>query len=519
MPTIAIRFPGGHYHATPWGSHANEGAVEWPPSPWRLLRALISTGYTKLPEWQDGVMPESARSLFAKLAAVLPSYRLPGALGMHTRHYMPTAANPTLVLDARAVVAPDDALLVQWAAEFDGQEAALFRDLVERLGCLGRAEAWTDAAVLDDPPPVGPGWVRPCASSELPGRDWEQTAVLAPLPVDVYARWRETEVAKALTECPLPDGKRPPSGVLKKRAKLAEPYPTDLLACLQVETGWLQRLGWSQPPGSQRVLYWRPAHAIAVAEPARPVHAARPAVPFVLLALASSARSRSVLPRAERALPQAELLHRTLASLIRGGADGLELIGVDVLGKCLQGHRHAHLLPLCLHKDDGHLDHVLVWAPDGLSDTAQTVLRRVRKTYMKGGVGDLCVRYAGGGAAPDMLALPELRRFLGTSRTWQSVTPLVLPRFRKRSGKNCPEGQLRAELDARGFPAPITIEWLRDTSVAMRHFVRRRRDRQPPPEDYGYALRLTFAEPISGPLCLGYASHFGLGLFAVAPPA
>lgn len=26
-------------------------------------------------------------------------------------------------------------------------------------------------------------------------------------------------------------------------------------------------------------------------------------------------------------------------------------------------------------------------------------------------------------------------------------------------------------------------------------------------------------EPISGPLCLGYASHFGLGLFAAVPEA
>jgi CRISPR-associated protein Csb2 len=31
--------------------------------------------------------------------------------------------------------------------------------------------------------------------------------------------------------------------------------------------------------------------------------------------------------------------------------------------------------------------------------------------------------------------------------------------------------------------------------------------------DAGYALRLRFAEPIRGPLSLGYAAHFGLGLF------
>ena len=41
MPVIIkLRFPGGRYHATPWGRHVNEGAVEWPPSPYRLVRAL-----------------------------------------------------------------------------------------------------------------------------------------------------------------------------------------------------------------------------------------------------------------------------------------------------------------------------------------------------------------------------------------------------------------------------------------------------------------------------------------------
>jgi len=37
---ISFKFPAGRYHATPWGRHVNEGAVEWPPSPWRILRAL-----------------------------------------------------------------------------------------------------------------------------------------------------------------------------------------------------------------------------------------------------------------------------------------------------------------------------------------------------------------------------------------------------------------------------------------------------------------------------------------------
>ena len=80
-----------------------------------------------------------------------------------------------------------------------------------------------------------------------------------------------------------------------------------------------------------------------------------------------------------------------------------------------------------------------------------------------------------------------------------------------------PDGQIIAELASRGFPAPEKIEWLRDESIGLRHYVRTRRNGTPPPEDYGYVLRLAFAEPVSGPLCLGYSSHFGLGLFAPVP--
>ena len=47
-------------------------------------------------------------------------------------------------------------------------------------------------------------------------------------------------------------------------------------------------------------------------------------------------------------------------------------------------------------------------------------------------------------------------------------------------------------------------------------FIRARPDKAPP-QTRPYALRLTFPEPISGPLCLGHSSHFGLGLFAAVP--
>ncbi|WP_437327115.1 hypothetical protein [Sorangium sp. So ce381] len=40
---------------------------------------------------------------------------------------------------------------------------------------------------------------------------------------------------------------------------------------------------------------------------------------------------------------------------------------------------------------------------------------------------------------------------------------------------------------------------------------------QRPPAATSLGLRLTFAEPVRGPIALGYASHFGLGATAPSP--
>src|SRR6266508_6988675 len=66
---LAVRFPLGRYHATAWDRSVNEGAVEWPPSPWRLLRALVATWYTRWPQ-----LPAPALDELLDLLGRLPQY-------------------------------------------------------------------------------------------------------------------------------------------------------------------------------------------------------------------------------------------------------------------------------------------------------------------------------------------------------------------------------------------------------------------------------------------------------------
>jgi len=525
MPTLKVRFPGGRYHATPWGHHVNEGLIEWPPCPWRLLRAIVASGFSSQ-GWSE--IPAIARRLIDKLASALPSYHLPPASAAHSRHFMPfiegKAQKTTLVFDTWANVGDGD-LLIHWPCELDAEEAELLGTLISALGYLGRSESWVEACLTEEHTHE---WnAVPCKDGEHRGRGWEQVSLMAALPPVEYDAWRECHVVEALVAHPLPDGKGKPSAkLLKARASALAPYPEDLVTCLTKDTVWWKGHGWSQPPGSQRVLFWRMSDSLQVGVPTARREVLAPSVTTMLLAITTQSGNRSALPLITRTLPQAELFHRAVIGRLGNGrrADCPELTGKDECGHPLADHLHAHTTPADLD-GDGHLDHILVYAPMGLRDAAQRAIRTLRRTWTKGGIGDLQLAVVGIGDLAMLRRLPAplsrgIDQILGPpqgARVWESETPFVFPRFLKARGKNTIEGQVAAELTSRGLPPAERIEIDPVLTKRLRHFVRRRRRGSVSPKaDEGYGLRLRFAEPVRGPLLLGYGSHFGLGRFAAA---
>jgi CRISPR-associated protein Csb2 len=218
----------------------------------------------------------------------------------------------------------------------------------------------------------------------------------------------------------------------------------------------------------------------------------------MLLALTTPSGNRSALPPCRRTLPQAELFHRAIVGRVGSGqrVHCPELTGRDDQGRPLRnGHRHAHVLPVDLDVD-GHLDHLIVYAPMGLEAAAQQAIRTMRRTWAKGGVGDLQLALVGSGDLDTLRSLPtplnwRIGQLLGPregARVWVSATPFVPPRFTKRRGANSLLGQVNAELASRRLPPLQHLELLREESIAFRHYVRRRRHGgTPPPTDVGYA--------------------------------
>ena len=164
-----------------WDRSVNEGTAEWPPSPWRLLRALTATWHTR---W-----PDLPAETFDRLLAALgdpPSYRTPPVRPGHTRHYLPDldhrkgeAGHTDLTLDPflslrhsdlRDTAMGDAELLVRWDAELDTEQRAVLAKLAELLPYLGRADSVCEARLLDEDPAPDKTWWCPGAEGARAAR-------------------------------------------------------------------------------------------------------------------------------------------------------------------------------------------------------------------------------------------------------------------------------------------------------------------------------------------------------------
>jgi CRISPR-associated protein Csb2 len=232
-----------------------------------------------------------------------------------------------------------------------------------------------------------------------------------------------------------------------------------------------------------------------------------------------------VLPLLTDTLRIAELMRRSAMSRYgryNNEATSPTLSGKDAGGEFLKGHQHAFYLPTD-EDQDGRLDHMTVWAPAGLNTWEVDALARV--DALSSGQGRPEVRQAllGYGTLGDFRqaeGISQHHPIFGRGRVWSSITPFVLVRHPKKR-KDWPEDQIGLELQRHAFPAPEevvcqkTIRLKSNRELFPLEFYRWRRSNVAPVGG-AYFFNLVFSEEISGPMALGYACHFGLGLFGPA---
>lgn len=488
MLALSFTFPAGRYHATPWDRHVNEGAVAWPPEPWRVLRGLIATWHHKLKH--DGKHKESTLlGLIESLSQELPEYALPAASHSHTRHYMPQFSEKTsLVFDAFTAVGRDTSLTMVWpTTDLPEDQRALLDELLTVIGYLGRAESWIEAQRIIEPPQTNckPGDdALDTTTGEIRG---EAITLYAPLPPGEYSTLRQ----RFLTD-------------KKSTKRLGDSLPDNLLDALSVDTSALRKQGWNQPPAAQKVNYLRPINAL---KSGRVVHQ----VGAPIATTASFLLIGKPLPRVEDSVRIGELMRVAVMGRSR------HVLGESGVPPCFSGHdlpadnrhRHAFYLPWDSN-NDGRIDRLMLHVPDGMDAGQQRVLEKLNRLWSRDGskwrlalesIGDLAV----GG---------DLTQ---TSATWESVTPYLHPWHVKK--RLSVEDQIRRECRERGLTEPTDLKRLNEVDVGTRHrrpihFQRFRKHRGlVQPDRLGSLWRVTFASPVAGPLALGFACHFGLGLF------
>jgi CRISPR-associated protein Csb2 len=481
---LELRFLAGRFHGNGWHHAHNEGIPEWPPSPWRVLRALVSAAYA------EELTPDEVEPLLERLRG-LPRYQLPLASDAHTRHYMPDTddANEKRSKVFDTFVAIDGGacdpqpVIMGWNVVLDDDERALLSRLARRISYLGRAEAWADVSVVDVIDDRWNCWPNDESSST------NATTLLALAPSEEHARW-----AKAQPQ--------PRKGL---------DVPRRLWDVLTFEGERYRDEGWSDVPGTQRARYVfdRPPFRRAVVPRPALRKAAAPTI-------ARYAISSAVLPRIQDALLVSERLRVSAMAKSRDvTGDAKHVFSGHATGS--NNHHHAMYFAVSEGKRHGFVDHLVISARSGFDEDDVVALQRLQRLWGRGG-HDLELILVGLGQPADFggLAFPQSPA-LATSRVWESVTPFVPSRHPKivrgvevdsieqQICRACE--QLLGVVPVEVLPAGNRADWAK---------FRRRRigggGRRGP--DRGFGARLVFEQPVQGPIALGYGSHFGLGLFS-----
>jgi len=468
--TLAFRFPLGRYHANPWDRAVNEGASEWPPSPWRILRALVATWHTR---WPD--LPAADIDAVLDALADPPAYRTPTTGTGHTRHYLPDPGHRTaqagstdLTLDPFLAIDKQSELLVRWEAGLSAGQREVLSKLAELIPYLGRSESVCQARLFDteeDPVPDG-AWWRPDAAGST------RTRLLVP------TRPFSREALEATT-----------AGVRKSKRTV--------------------------PPGTTWVTYAR-GNPEPVPAPQRPARRSFPlptAIRFAVTGRAPVQVTNGVLI--------ADEAHRIAARCLEkaGIADARRREIMGTRGAAT-GHGHAHWVPIAGQGESAtFIDALLVYVPDGLEPAEIGAIisagkisgKRGANGYEVPGFPEQQLLFQAAGQVQDVA--PELVAPAGATR-WRSVTPYLPVRHRhKESAEDHSTADVSRELRYRNLPEPVAVTAAEPLAGRVNQFRRYRTGERMLAARAGTGLRLTFATPVEGPILLGQLSHFGFGAF------
>ncbi len=503
MPLLLrLTFPEGRFYAHPWGQNPVRIAeAEWPPSPWRLLRALAAGWFRGHPGQPPSI---ELIELLEALGRELPEMRLPKVSFAKTIHYHPNSGVPSgKVRHENHFVALGGDVFFKWelAAAPDEQQQR-FRALIEEIGAhvayFGRAESICELAVSDDSElPSDRGRARVICQGGKPGRriatDCRDVFCANPddfLASDLWQRRNGGAAAGSVpkhlvqdlidTPQPLPDG--------------GEWYS------YRMPAGWPER--WvvrhaapsKRSPKQDRII----AHYLEFS-----LHCRVPVPTDFTVSIASLFR---------------EAAYKRFCNGRSDRPASFALMGHDKPSSVTGDHQHAFYLPQP-NASGQFIERLHVWCVYGFTQAEVDAMLAVES-----------LRWAAG-RFPVRPVLERVARELPSfkAREWVSVTPFVPPRWwlrgkmakRQLKPNDCPEQQLHRALRDAGISAPCTVEPVRrnpngqaEWQVCKVHLNQSNKRANEPDHRFGLLFRIVFEEPRRLPFpALGHSAHFGLGQF------
>jgi CRISPR-associated protein Csb2 len=560
MLAIQIVFPWGRYYAHPWGLNpVRLREAEWPPSPWRLLRALASSWFRANP----GMAPNGETvALIESLGRVLPEIGIGKVAFGQTVHYQPNYGEAKTgkpeVVAARMVnaeykntrhenhfAAVHGPVIFRWSSiSLSPPQEVLLASLLADLSYFGRSESICQAELVtsnavEDLPDIG--WCHPTGSRRI------------------AAHYRDVFCPKADFQITDLWARRTRDGSPAVESPDAPKHLVDALLATDMKADGAQWISYEMPadwPGNRVIRTPR-----SIRQERKPLNDG----PRIAHYLRFSLQCRVPVPPkftvrlAEEFREEASRRFSTEFDAQRSFA----LFGhskdrpKDAAGE----HQHAFYLPTQGFGDDESLDQrgmiteLHVWCPYGFTRAETQVLLGVQRLVWKDGrypvrpVLTAMSKEAPGGLP---LATGNVK-----SRIWRSETPFVPPRYcfrgdlsrPKMKDAESPERQLIGCLEKVGIktsgevrrlalsglqlapteslpPMPL---WsivrapggegtpLADGVVSPTHTNGSKGERAAHQQRIGFFMEIRFESEVALPMpALGHSNHFGLGLFLPA---
>lgn len=459
MLTLKINFIAGRYHATSWGSNVNEGNSEYPPSPWRILRAMLFRLY------KAGNV-EQGWSVIRQLSSY-PDFTIPQVSKSHLRHYMPYKKTKTLILDA--FISISEPIYVTWHdVNLSVDELNILDKILADISYLGRAESWCIITRSDHTP----------ESNCYPLIDNDKTS----------------KTVKVLV---------PDISVLESE---------DSLEMLSASVMEIQNAGHSIPPGSAWIKYVLPSNCFTL-----PDDGYKKQHPEIRTTVVIYSLLNSFIPVTESA-NVCDLFKRACMKNMPGGINSSTFSGYNN-HKMISGHQHASYF-IYNNKDSKSINYLVVYTPKGFSIEEITALAKT--SVLKNHKYDIRVGSRAFGTLndADFTQIP----IFGRSKCWRSLTAYMPSRYPKRNGGiEALKNMIKKEFEFK-YPDDVvkSIKNIEVSNLSIKNggisispyeFQRRNNGHGKHGLLKSFNLRIEFDRPINGPIAIGYASHYGLGLF------